>query len=364
MKKIDIIAGARPNFMKIAPLFKASKKIDKDLLNFELRLIHTGQHYDKSMSEAFFSDLDIPKPDFNFNVGSGSHAEQTAKIMIEYERLLNTDSPYLCIVVGDVNSTIACAIAAKKQKILVGHIEAGLRSDDLSMPEEINRIVTDSISDYFFTTTKEAGDTLIHSGIKEENIFFVGNTMIDSLQSNLSNFKKPSLYDDLSLEDGKYLLLTLHRPANVDEEIELERILDSIASASNDMPIVFPVHPRTQTILNGKDVNYSSIKFIPPQSYLEFMYLLKNSSAVITDSGGITEESTILNIPCMTIRDNTERPETVKIGTNELIGTDHRKFAPWFEKLFKSQWKNGTAPEKWDGKAGERIVKILQKLTS
>ncbi len=350
--------------MKIAPLFKASKKIDKDLLNFELRLIHTGQHYDDSMSEAFFSDLGIPKPDFNFNVGSGSHAEQTAKIMIEYERLLNKDASYLCIVAGDVNSTIACAIAAKKQKILVGHIEAGLRSHDLSMPEEINRIVTDSISDYFFTTTKEAGDTLIHSGIKEENIFFVGNTMIDSLQSNLSNFKKPSLYDDLGLEDGKFLLLTLHRPANVDEETELERILDSITSASNDMPIIFPVHPRTQNILNKKNPNFMGIKFIPPQSYLEFMYLLKNSFAVITDSGGITEESTILNIPCMTIRDNTERPETVKIGTNELIGTDHRKFRPWFEKLFKSQWKNGTAPEKWDGKAGERIVNILQKLTS
>ena len=363
MKKIDIIAGARPNFMKIASLFNAVKNISQDSLNFEFRLIHTGQHYDDKMSENFFTDLGIPKPDYNFNVGSGSHAEQTSKIMIAYENLLHESPSYLCIVVGDVNSTIACAIAAKKKKILVGHIEAGLRSNDLDMPEEINRIVTDSISDYFFTTSKQASNNLIDIGANKENVFFVGNTMIDSLQNNLSNLVRPKIYDDLCLKSKEYLLLTLHRPANVDQESELELILNSINSESNGMPVIFPVHPRTQKILQKADIGLEGIKFISPQSYLGFMYLLNNAFAVITDSGGITEESTILNIPCMTVRDNTERPETIDIGTNELIGTDYRKFKPWFEKLFNSQWKSGSAPEKWDGKAGDRIIKILQNIT-
>ena len=361
MKKIDIIAGARPNFMKIASLFNAIKKISPDSINFSFRLIHTGQHYDDKMSKNFFKELGIPEPDYNFNVGSGSHAEQTSKIMVAYESLLKESPSNLCIVVGDVNSTLACAIAAKKQKIPVGHIEAGLRSNDLDMPEEINRIVTDSISDYFFTTTKQAAQSLIANGANKHNVFFVGNTMIDSLKNNSENFIQPKIFNDLGLEKKKYLLLTLHRPANVDQENDLSLILESLSSASQGIPIIFPIHPRTEKILNRSNIELNWIKAIPSQSYLEFMYLLKNSLAVITDSGGITEESTILNIPCMTVRENTERPETVNIGTNELIGTDPSKFKPWFEKLFNSEWKSGTAPDKWDGKAGERIIKILNQ---
>ena len=255
---------------------------------------------------------------------------------------------------------MACSIVAKKKNILVAHIEAGLRSYDWAMPEEINRIVTDSISDYFFTTSVNASRNLIKNGISEDSIFFVGNTMIDSLMNNTENIVKPKLFDELLLEQKKYFLLTLHRPSNVDKEENLHSLLESICEHCQNYPIIFPTHPRTENSLKNLEVKFQNLRFIPSQSYLEFMFLLSNCFAILTDSGGITEESTILGVPCLTIRDNTERPETVDIGTNVLIGTDPKKFGKHFSKLFNNQWKKGNIPEKWDGKAGVRILKAIE----
>ena len=359
MKIVDLIVGARPNFMKVASLFHALRSLSKKKINFKFRLIHTGQHYDKKMSKNFFTELDIPQPDINFNVRSGTHAEQTAKIMISYERLLDKSPSDMSIVVGDVNSTIACAIAAKKRNIPVAHIEAGLRSYDWTMPEEVNRVVTDSISNYFFTTSDTATNYLIKRGFHIESIFFVGNTMIDNLNNNIHRFRKPLFWDKLKLEKKKYLLLTLHRPANVDQEDELLNILEKISSLSNNLTILFPVHPRTSNKVKKSISKIENLHLLEPQTYLEFMYLLNNSMAIITDSGGITEESTVLGVPCMTVRNNTERPETVEIGTNRIIGTNPEKFKPWFEKLYDEKWPSGQIPLKWDGKSGERIINIL-----
>ncbi len=361
MKTIDLIVGARPNFMKIASLYQAVSDNKLYGREYKFRLIHTGQHYDDSMSKTFFEDLKIPIPDFNFGVGSGSHADQTSKIMKAYENLLDNFISDLCIVVGDVNSTLACSIVAKKKNIPVAHVEAGLRSHDWAMPEEINRVVTDSISDYFFTTSVNAMNNLINNGIQKDSIFFVGNTMIDTLRHNLDNFVKPTFFDELSLKPDGYFLLTLHRPGNVDEEQELITLLNSICQQCKDLPIIFPIHPRTHKILQNLDVKFENLNFVPSQSYLEFMFLLSNCFAIITDSGGITEESTILGVPCLTIRDNTERPETIDIGTNILIGTDPEKFEKHFNRLFNNQWNKGNIPEKWDGKAGLRIIRALEQ---
>lgn len=363
MMKVDLIAGARPNFMKIAPIIEAIKQAAQRGEQISYRLIHTGQHYDKNMSHSFFEQLGIPMPDVNLGAGGGTQAEQTAKIMMGYEKLLLESPSDLCLVVGDVTSTMACSIAAKKLCIKVAHVEAGIRSGDITMPEEINRMVTDSITDYFFTTSEVANNNLRNSGVKEEQIFFVGNTMIDTLLKHQPNFKKPEVWDEVGLEKGKYIVMTLHRPANVDEEIKLKELIAAIVSNSEDLPLVFPVHPRTKQILDRLEINHPKLHMVEPLGYLEFNYLVSNSKAVITDSGGITEETTVMGIPCMTLRENTERPETITEGTNELLGVDPKAVAPAMEKLFSNSWKKGSIPEKWDGKTAERIAEELLKLS-
>ena len=356
--KIDIIAGARPNFIKIAPIVSAIDKIN----TISFRLIHTGQHYDNNMSGSFFSQLNIPDPDYNLNVGSGTQSEQTANIMIKYEKILSKEKPDICLVVGDVNSTMACAIVAKKLNVKVAHVEAGIRSNDLTMPEEINRMVTDSITDYFFTTSEYANKNLLNSGVKNENIFFVGNTMIDTLLKNKDKFYKPNFFDDYNIKLKKYLVLTMHRPANVDEEKKLKEFLFTIDDNVNNHMVIFPVHPRTSNIINKTNIKFQNIIQVSPMSYLEFNYMVNNSLCVITDSGGITEETTVLGVPCMTLRDNTERPETIVDGTNELIGTNPKNIKSALNTLFSGEWKSGLCPEMWDGKTSERIVNHLIKL--
>ena len=351
---VDIIAGARPNFMKIAPLISAivqSKDQGKDI---DYRLVHTGQHYDKKLSETFFEQLNIPKPDVNLAVGSGTQSVQTANIMMKYEAALADTKPDLVIVVGDVNSTMACAIVAKKLGVKVAHVEAGIRSLDWSMPEEVNRVVTDSISDYFFTTTAWASKNLQKAGISKEDIFLVGNTMIDTLLKNLPNLKKPALWDEHGLQEKQYFVCTLHRPNNVDDVAGLNALIQEIGESARNHPVVFPVHPRTKKNLPTNLPE--NILLTEPLGYLEFVFLVKNALAVITDSGGIQEETTVLHVPCITLRDNTERPETVSLGTNALIGTNPDLIKPTVDTLFQGNWKKGAIPDKWDGKAGERIV--------
>lgn len=360
-KLIDIIAGARPNFMKVAPIIEALDHSQARGVALEYRLIHTGQHYDKNMSGSFFEQLGIPHPDVNFGVGGGSQAEQTAGIMIAYEKLLMEKRSDLCLVVGDVTSTMACSITAKKMQVAVAHVEAGIRSGDLSMPEEINRMVTDTLADYFFTTSENANGTLRKGGVSDEAIFFVGNTMIDTLLKHRNNFVPPQCWQALGLKAGKYFVLTLHRPANVDQEEKLKDLLQTIIDHSQGLPLIFPVHPRTARILNQIGVSAPNLHFVEPLSYLEFNYLVSHAFGVITDSGGITEETTVLGIPCMTLRDNTERPETVAMGTNELVGTDPANIPPAMQRLFDGEWKKGKVPPLWDGRTGGRIVKILEE---
>ena len=362
MPLIDIIAGARPNFIKIAPIIKAIEESRKKGSSLIYRLIHTGQHYDKKMSDDFFAQLNIPEPDINLKVGSGSQAEQTGAIMIRYEEVLLKSKSDLCLVVGDVTSTMACAITAKKLNVPVAHVEGGIRSGDMTMPEEINRIVTDSISNWFFTTSCYANLNLKNIGVNDDNIFFVGNTMIDTLFANLDNLKKPPIWEKLGLESGEYFVLTLHRPNNVDDQDKLLSILNTIRNARNGKQLIFPVHPRTLAILKEIGGNLEGIHFLDPMGYLEFNYLVKNAFAVITDSGGITEEATVLKVPCMTLRSSTERPETVSIGTNELVDIDSEKILLKFKQLFDGEWKKGAVPEKWDGKSAQRIVAVLEKL--
>jgi UDP-N-acetylglucosamine 2-epimerase (non-hydrolysing) len=358
---VDLIAGARPNFMKIAPITHAITKARAEGKNIQFRLIHTGQHYDKNMSDSFFEQLHIPLPDVNLGAGGGTQAEQAAAIMVGYEKLLLDKKPDLCLVVGDVTSTMACAITAQKLHVKVAHVEAGIRSGDWTMPEEINRLVTDSITNYFFTTSEVANRNLRESGISDNRIFFVGNTMIDTLLKNMSRLSRPAIWDEANLEIGQYFVMTLHRPANVDEESKLKELLSEIVTHSKGLPLIFPVHPRTAKMLQGLGVDAPNLKFSEPMGYLEFNYLVKNAKAVITDSGGITEETTVMGIPCMTLRDNTERPETVTVGTNELIGTDPKAIAPAMKMLFEGEWKKGETPELWDGHTAERIVDILLK---
>jgi UDP-N-acetylglucosamine 2-epimerase (non-hydrolysing) len=360
---IDLIAGARPNFIKISSIINAIKEKNNGC-DIQFRLIHTGQHYDKNMSDSFFEQLNIPIPDINLGAGGGTQAEQTASIMIGYEKVLQERKPLVCIVVGDVTSTMACSITAQKVGVKVAHVEAGIRSYDWTMPEEINRLVTDSITNYFFTTTSIASNNLKRSGVNEENIYLVGNTMIDSLITNRSSFIKPEIWDEKNLEKNSYLVITLHRPANVDNLDTLNSILLEIVNNSNNFPIIFPVHPRTLKNISKLNLNFDNLYLVDPMTYLEFNFLVENSMAVITDSGGITEETTFMGIPCITLRANTERPETITIGTNELIGTNPSAIKPALEKLFKNEWKKGSIPELWDGYAGERIISTLLSLKS
>ncbi|MBK6633209.1 MAG: UDP-N-acetylglucosamine 2-epimerase (non-hydrolyzing) [Chitinophagaceae bacterium] len=357
--KITIIAGARPNFMKIAPIIKAIKKAQAAGKQMEYRLVHTGQHYDTKMSGTFFEQLGIPEPDINLECGGGTQAEQTAAIMLKFEKELLAHRPDLVLVVGDVTSTMACTITAKKLCVDTAHVEAGIRSGDMTMPEEVNRIVTDSICDLFFTTSEGANTQLKNNGVDDKKIHFVGNTMIDTLLQNLDRIKKPDFWDTNQLKEDQYFLVTLHRPSNVDDPEKLASILSAIEEASMDFPVVFPVHPRTRQIIDQFKLNKKKTLMIDPQGYLEFMFLVKNAKGIITDSGGITEEATVLHIPCLTMRNSTERPETITLGTNELIGDDIHKLKPGIQKIIDGKWKKGTIPPFWDGNTSERIVHIL-----
>jgi UDP-N-acetylglucosamine 2-epimerase (non-hydrolysing) len=355
---IIIVAGTRPNFIKIAPIIQAIKNHP----GIHYKLVHTGQHYHESLNEVFFKDLNIPAPDHNLNVGSGSQAKQTAAIMTGFEEYLLNNKAEIVLVVGDVNSTMACSIVAKKMNRQLVHVEAGIRSFDLKMPEEINRLVTDSITDHFFTTSESANQNLIKAGIDQNRIHFVGNTMIDTLLVNTDKLKKPEIFDSLKLKDKKYWLLTLHRPTNVDDENELINILKAINKNCGNWPVIFPVHPRTQQKIQAsskKGLNH--IQFIEPLGYLEFMYLLRQSMAVITDSGGIQEESTVLHVPCITLRANTERRETIVTGTNQLI-PELSLLDGSMKEILAGKWKKGGIPELWDGKTSERIVKKICEL--
>lgn len=359
---ITLIAGTRPNFVKIAPIIHAIKKAQKEGAAIVYRLVHTGQHYDRSMSGSFFDDLNIPEPDSNLEVGSGTQAEQTAAIMIGFEKELSQFPTDLVIVVGDVTSTMACALVTKKMNLPLAHVEGGIRSFDLSMPEEINRKVTDSITDLFFTTSRFANENLQKEGIDSSKIHFVGNVMIDTLLAQLDNLREPALFKENDLGNQKYLVLTLHRPANVDDPENLKKLLLTIQQHSHNCPVIFPVHPRTKKVMQENNMVVPQLITTEPLSYAEFNYLVKHSFGVITDSGGITEETTVLGIPCMTLRANTERPETCVVGTNELIGTDPANLSPALEKLFAGSWKKGTIPELWDGKAAERIITQIRTI--
>lgn len=357
--KITIVAGARPNFIKIAPIIRALQAKQKAGVAVSYRLVHTGQHYDKNLSDTFFEELNIPKPDVNLDVKSGSQSVQTAAIMVAFEDELLQNPCDLVLVVGDVNSTMACAIVAKKMHTKVVHVEAGIRSGDMTMPEEINRIVTDSITDYFFTTSTSASENLIRLGADPKSIHFVGNVMIDTLLQNKSRFAKPPFWDSLALAEKNYVVLTLHRPANVDNVTTLISLLEGIDRLAAGKTIIFPVHPRTKAVLEGRSLHTPSIVFVEPQSYLHFMYLVQYAFAVITDSGGLSEETTVLGIPCFTMRDTTERPETESVGTNILVGTRLEELEKKYSTFLLNGPKNWRVPELWDGKASERIVSIL-----
>ena len=417
---ITLIAGARPNFMKIAPLIKAIQKAAAQGHDIRHRLVHTGQHYDKNMSDTFFEELGIPMPDVNLGCGGGTQAEQTANIMMAFEKDLLANPTDLVLVVGDVTSTMACSIVAKKLNTKVCHVEAGIRSWDLTMPEEINRMVTDALADYMFTTSEIANKNLVLQGAcleakgteneckveslkfkgdetsKAENpasgliassshrlpeesytfervkqrVWYVGNVMIDTLLANRSRFRKPEVYDALCLEEKQYVVMTMHRPANVDEEAHLKALMEQIITNVHGLPIIFPIHPRTAKIFYNLWGNEEQLKalfpnlhIVDPMGYLEFNYLVERAKAVVTDSGGITEETTVMGVPCITLRDNTERPETCTVGTNMLIGTKPEAIKPALDKLFAGEWKQGAIPALWDGHTADRIVEILLSLS-
>ena len=362
--KILNIVGARPNFMKVAPVITELNNFPKE---FDHKLVHTGQHYDRQMSTAFFNDLDLPIPDIELNAGSGSHAEQTAKIMMKFEKVCTSENPDLVIVYGDVNSTLACSITAKKLGLRVAHVEAGLRSRDITMPEEINRLCTDAISDLLFTTDKMASENLQAEGVPSKRIYFVGNVMIDTLLKHKSKAKHKTLLKELDLRSQTYGLVTLHRPSNVDEFETLERLLTTIRKLSEKFPIIFPIHPRTKSKLTKfrllNVVQNDKIHLLEPLGYLDFLHLTMNAKLVMTDSGGLQEETTVLGVPCLTIRDNTERPITCFEGTNTLVGNNPNVLMQKALHVMGRELPRVRLPEKWDGSAGSRIVKILRKFS-
>ena len=367
--RIACVVGARPNFMKMAPLLEALRQAPSP--HPDVDFIHTGQHYDERLSKLLFQDLELPEPDLYLGVGSGSHAAQTAKIMLEFEKYCTQKHPHLVVVVGDVNSTLACSIVAAKLRIPVAHVEAGLRSRDRSMPEEINRIVTDSLSDLLFTTCREADQNLLDEGVDRKKIFFVGNLMIDSLRKHLPRARPPRVLEHLDANEA-FGLVTLHRPSNVDFPDRLRSLLETLTQAATDTPLVFPVHPRTREKMKecgyslppeipveGSPLRGTRVWLVPPLGYLEFLYLLKESCVVFTDSGGIQEETTVLGTPCLTLRENTERPITIAQGTNHLVGTDPETILSTFRSVLGEGRPSPTVPEKWEGGSAREIVSIL-----
>lgn len=404
--------------MKVAPIIKAIKEWNKQPNpnpslkgrenEIEYRLVHTGQHYDKNMSDTFFEELGIPAPDVNLGCGGGTQAEQTAAIMVAFEKELMAHPADIVMVVGDVTSTMACSIVAKKLNTKVCHVEAGIRSWDLTMPEEINRMVTDSLADYMFTTSDVANRNLVRLGASLQlppkgrrviaqnpspingedgkcdnkihpslqggagvgpKVWFVGNVMIDTLLANRSRFRKPEVWDELGLKEQEFIVMTMHRPANVDEENHLRAMMEQIIDNVHGLPVIFPIHPRTAKLfygLWGDEAELAkrlpNLHIVEPMGYLEFNYLVERAKAVVTDSGGITEETTVMGVPCITLRDNTERPETCTVGTNELIGTNPDAIKPALDKLFAGEWKKGAIPELWDGHTAARIIEILADL--
>jgi UDP-N-acetylglucosamine 2-epimerase (non-hydrolysing) len=359
--KILLIVGARPNFMKVGPVFFALKNTPE----FEPLLIHTGQHYDKNLSKIFFQELGFPEPDRYLGVGSGTHARQTARIMIEFEKVLFEEMPDLIMVAGDVNSTIACALDAAKLHIPVAHLEAGLRSFDMTMPEEINRILTDAISRILLTPSIDANENLLREGIPKERIFFVGNAMIDSLRKYEKLADQSVILEKLGLKNESYGVITLHRPSNVDIKDNLEKILSAFEIIEKSLPLVFPIHPRARKQIESfglltKVESMKNLLLIDPVGYLDFLHLEKHAKIVLTDSGGIQEETTVLGIPCLTLRKNTERPITIKNGTNELVGTNPEKIIESTERILAGQHKVGSIPQYWDGKTALRVAKVLK----
>ena len=402
---ITLIAGARPNFMKIAPLIRAIEQASAEGKEIHYRLVHTGQHYDKNMSDTFFEELGIPMPDVNLGCGGGTQAQQTANIMVAFEQYLVDNPCDLVLVVGDVTSTMACSIVAKKLNTKVCHVEAGIRSWDQTMPEEINRMVTDALADYMFTTSEIANKNLLMQGASLENssglvhldgldaldnlaklqlpeeqyafqrtpqrVWYVGNVMIDTLLANRARLRRPKVYDELGLEEKNYVVMTMHRPANVDEQTHLKALMEQIITNVHGLPIVFPIHPRTAKLfyqLWGDEAHlnalFPNLHIVDPMGYLEFNYLVERAKVVVTDSGGITEETTVMGVPCITLRDNTERPETCTMGTNMLIGTNPNAIKPALDKLFAGEWRQGQIPPLWDGHTAERIVEILLNVTT
>lgn len=361
MKKVMLVCGARPNFMKIAPVIKAMRKQPR-LKHF---LVHTGQHYDEKMSGSFFTDLGIPEPDVDLGVGSGSHAVQTAKILVEFEKVCESEKPDLVVVVGDVNSTLACAIVAKKLWIPVAHIEAGLRSNDRRMPEEINRLVTDAITDIFFTTEAEANANLTREGVAAERIHFAGNVMIDTLLDNVERASRESdILARLGLEPRDYAFLTLHRPSNVDDPDVLKGLLEVLAYIQERVKLVFPVHPRTLGRIDAFGLRplldaMKNTVVLEPLGYLDMLQVNRNARFALTDSGGLQEETTVFGVPCITLRETTERPVTVAVGTSELAGNDPAKIRNAVDRILAGDWKMGAQPDGWDGKASERIVEVI-----
>lgn len=358
--KIFLVAGARPNFMKIAPIYRSSNKFT----TVQCQLVHTGQHYDYEMSDVFFEDLEIPRPDYFLNSGSGSHATQTAKIMVEFESLCQKQRPDVVILVGDVNSTLACSIVAKKMMIKVVHVEAGLRSRDFSMPEEINRVVTDSIADLFFVTEESGVQNLINEGKSKERIFFVGNVMIDNLFHQVKKIDDNNdLYfstSEFKQKHHKYAFLTLHRPSNVDSKEVFHEISDALNKIAESYPIIFPVHPRTRKRINQFQIKLSeNIQLVDPLAFQEALYLWKDATFVLTDSGGLQEETTALGVPCITLRENTERPVTIEYGCNMLGGTKKDSIIKAFQRTLLKTANRKKIPPKWDGKSSDRIWSII-----
>jgi UDP-N-acetylglucosamine 2-epimerase (non-hydrolysing) len=363
--KVLVVAGARPNFMKVAPIMRSFSTRIADSDGTAL-LVHTGQHYDASLSGTFFSELGIPDPAYRLEAGSGTHAEQTAKVMIGFERVCLKEKPEWVIVVGDVNSTLACAVTAKNLGISVAHVEAGLRSGDRAMPEEINRRCTDAISDLFFTTERTGDENLMREGVAPDKIHFVGNTMIDTLARELEKARACTL--PYGLNALGYAVLTLHRPGTVDDKTVFTRVLESVTRVSKQIPVVFPVHPRTRQKMEeyglSIDQSNSSFRVMNPLGYFAFLNLMSSAKLVLTDSGGIQEETTVLRVPCLTIRDNTERPITCEIGTNQLVGTDPNRIFKAAVAILDGTYSAGQTPERWDGHAADRIVDVLMAYNS